>query len=1028
MRYFVQVRATAVKILSKCYSTRAYNATFPLSEFIPLLGFDDLESAIDFIHCYGLYLNEERTHIVLGKNTFSPPDMPYLLDRSLNVVESKRTYSVGRVICGKDLPSKTYVNHVVQNSFDSKGYLVSKDCVDESDLEQVKQNLCAELDEHSGSDSDHMVLEEPLLPSSNLVFQSIQPKENIFSGNLFAKKENENSSIFGQSYKPMGSIFSSETSIFGTTKPPVVQPPVFTGDQIDSGPSITSPFSKPFSFNQPVPAKPPPSITIPSIFPNKSFVPFTSASTTVPPKKGGFSFNLSESVAKPMVTESIVTPLQEIPTAAPTVVQHDEIISQSTKLEVFKELERQKEEERVKRELREVENQIKKRELELLEKQRREQERVLEINRRKQQEFQRKMEEMRKQEMLEKEISDTVRDVLNELTTAVDNQICNEKMSILRNNIQKRRVLRMFKKWRDVIRKNQRKRKAMDCSPVWINTKTLSQSASELRTPSQDLTLALIKRYKYGKPLDIGTLIEEDIPQINLFNLTYPTLNRRFFDLTQKPQKTMFWKIVISIPDENELINGVHRIENTVDQAFKWEEKNGDTMLIDHVRLNSSESVTYCVEKQQGMLVKQCDANGIIFIAQNFNSVLQRRIFENLKSFGVFTKVPIVIILQEFDQNDCKLRALIDAKIISDYTILIENLNPHALVNLIEESLVFLASKVEKPSPLEMDTFYTFIERHLCTELWKRASSFAKWNSHYKTCLRDPSTVINLYNEGLSKLKKIILNKSWKEYPSFPEVFRDYLANEIPDCLPCNYHYFPKFWRSELYTYKLEKILKELTLPKWQDSWPPTSEFELELSMSKYCTKAFKDPKRPFYKSISIFLHNIDPNVNFADIAKVLWTDVIVLLGFEKLKQCNLSLIGTDFENKSIFNQYIVVYNTEALQNYAQNDWFYINNPLINKHMKEELNKARLKNLQYEEQIEDEDDDLSVTITQENIDDLLESTQKLLDRSNPFDHKKIENDLRNVSSLLSDLENTITIHKKISYKIEENLRKTLADN
>lgn len=53
--------------------------------------------------------------------------------------------------------------------------------------------------------------------------------------------------------------------------------------------------------------------------------------------------------------------------------------------------------------------------------------------------------------------------------------------------------------------------------------------------------------------------------------------------------------------------------------------------------------------------------------------------------------------------------------------------------------------------------------------------------------MRDPNIVITLYNEGLELLSKIIIDKSCKEYATFPDIFQDYLADKVPDFLPCDY-------------------------------------------------------------------------------------------------------------------------------------------------------------------------------------------------------------------------------------------------
>lgn len=60
---------------------------------------------------------------MLDRRMFHSPDVPFSLERAINVVESKRTTSVGEVICGHSLPEKTFLQHVPYDSFDENGRL-----------------------------------------------------------------------------------------------------------------------------------------------------------------------------------------------------------------------------------------------------------------------------------------------------------------------------------------------------------------------------------------------------------------------------------------------------------------------------------------------------------------------------------------------------------------------------------------------------------------------------------------------------------------------------------------------------------------------------------------------------------------------------------------------------------------------------------------------------------------------------------------------------------------------------------------
>ncbi|VEN34561.1 unnamed protein product [Callosobruchus maculatus] len=1032
MRYFVQVRTTAMRTILKCYSPRASKSVFPLEELIRILAFDDADSAIDFLRSHGVAVNQEKSHIIVEKTTFQLPEFPYILDRSLNVVESKRTQSVGRVICGKDLPPKSYEDHTPQNSFDRKGYLVYKDILEERDLEEAKSKLLADLA------ADSFESEKAEKPAREQEYHT----SSIFGNQPFANTPAQKESIWASA----GSIWQKPASV---DEPDSTAQPIFTSSNLFSKPAgSASIFSQPMTkagsiFDKPnvdsqKPQKslfevPKSQFELPkSLFdaqsppfqnPNpQSEVPKTlfegqSHSFEVPkpqvqepssvPKKGGFSFPLPTTiplptaVSKPFATKAVLPVVPSVDTKQ---------LEEEKRKKELEELRRKEEELKRKLEL----------EKKMLEEQKaKEEERLRQLKKKKQEEsLKRKMEELereleREQQRKEIEIKTIVAEVLNTLVDTVDETDRKEKLETLKQKIKHRLAAKVIKQWQNIVLRNKRKRKAMDCSPVWINTKTLKQEAEELHTSSQDLTLALKKRYKYGRSIDLDPVLDDKVEKIDLYNMTQATLKKRYYDLTGRTKKNIFWKIVLSIPDEEELQSGLNRIEETLENALDWKDRNGSKVVIERHKLNPVESITYCVEKQKGLDIKEPDANGIIFIAKDYNPYLQRRIFEHLKDYGVFTRVPIVVLLQEYDKEKCNLNPLIEEKIVSDYVILVDKLSPCVLVNLIEEGLVFLASKVEKPPPLELDTLASFLNRCLCTEIWKRANSFAKWNACYKFCLMNPNLVISLYNEALNKLTKIALNKSWKEYAIFPEAFKDYLPSEIPDYLPCTYHYFPKFWKDPKYIAKLEKILKSMSMPKWEDQWPPSSELELEVSISKYCTKVYKNPEKPFYRIMSVLLKGIDPSENFKDISSTVWTDVIEVLSKEKLKELNLALKGTPYENKSIFNQYVVVYDAETLHNFANSDWFYVYHPLVNKHMKRKYKEE--KKLPGEKSV--------ISTPEMDIDKTVREVQnQLRNRSNVNDMKK---ELDSFSALLSDLETSMTIAKKISSKFEQELKNAI---
>ncbi|CAH1116423.1 unnamed protein product [Phaedon cochleariae] len=1009
MRYFTQVRIAAIKTLLRCYLPRSSRTTYPLIDLKILLAFDDVQSTMDFIQTYGLSMNEENTHVILEKNSFATPDFPYVLDRSLIVVESKRSFSVGRIICGKGLQPKIYENHSPQNSFDQNGFLVCKDILEESELEQAKLKLLMELKGEilsSDEDSTKMIIPRQKPIPSGLT------TSNIFSKNEIPCKD---VNVFEQLVEPVSTSFRSSQSIFVNHQQNYIssqlQPDLAVRKKdfqipfhdLEVDPSIsTNIFSKPSETLMPT-------IAVSQVNSVCNLIPSSEkkaideasliTSQTVPQKVDMFqaAFPRPESYRSNMVISSSHNAvIESVEIRTKPMDQKKQFENERQRLEVIK----------------------KEEEMQLLKAKRRD-EKLRELKKRRQEEeLEERMKKLQREEetLRDVEIIKDVKDTIDSMIDQVHRKLSNERMVEIKNNIKRRIVLKVFKLWHNIVLKNKRTRKVMEYSPVWINTESLEQCAVGLHIPSRNLALRFMERYKHGKPLEIRMIGDDTVSKINIFELTYSALTKRLYEVTGKFHKSIFWKVSVSIPNEQEIEQGLERMEHVLNRVFQWKQQNGRTYVIEQVKQDHVESMTYCIERQKGEDVNVYDANGFIFIAKDFSYDLQRRICENLKGFGVLTKIPIVLILQNYDNTELKLNALIEQKAVSECIILVENITQSSLSNAIEEGLVFLAKRVEKCPPLELDTFHNFLLRSVCSEIWIRAESFAKWNSQYKTCLQNPNVVIKLYNEGLQKLKKIILNESLKEYAVFPKMFTEYLSSDIPDFLPCSYQYFPEFWNSRRYKKKLENLFLDLSLPLWRETWPCYDEVELEKTVRKYCCEVFRDHEKVFYKVMSIFLETVDPEVNFKDITKVLWTDVIGVLGVEKINEVDTSLRDTEFENKSIYNQFIVVYDTRALNSFNSNDWFYIQNPVIKSFINQELKEDEN---QLTEKIQPND--------LETLEETLIVTETRLSMLKP-NKLKVMKDLADLNALLLDLENSMEIHKKISSKLDENLKSAIEDN
>lgn len=122
LRYFTQVRVKALKIILRAYVPTRNCVYMPISNLTYLLAFEDAEQCAQFLEYYGLSVDRDYDRVLLDRSSFYLPDMPYILDRAINLIEHKRHSSVGEVVHGTSLDSKSILeNYEPHDSFDENG-------------------------------------------------------------------------------------------------------------------------------------------------------------------------------------------------------------------------------------------------------------------------------------------------------------------------------------------------------------------------------------------------------------------------------------------------------------------------------------------------------------------------------------------------------------------------------------------------------------------------------------------------------------------------------------------------------------------------------------------------------------------------------------------------------------------------------------------------------------------------------------------------------------------------------------------
>ncbi|XP_071448238.1 germinal-center associated nuclear protein [Hetaerina americana] len=122
-RYFNQVRTKALAAFARSYSFPSKVAQFPLSDIVNLLKFESLQQGEMFCEHHSLEIDPTRKFLCLGRTTMPAAGSVFPVTRAVNVIESKRTCSIGEVIAGGSIGEHLYKSHTPHNSFSEAGML-----------------------------------------------------------------------------------------------------------------------------------------------------------------------------------------------------------------------------------------------------------------------------------------------------------------------------------------------------------------------------------------------------------------------------------------------------------------------------------------------------------------------------------------------------------------------------------------------------------------------------------------------------------------------------------------------------------------------------------------------------------------------------------------------------------------------------------------------------------------------------------------------------------------------------------------
>lgn len=1033
LRYFIQVRSKALSAIVKCYSPRMPYTQFSLMEILHLLAFEDMSSTIDFVTSFGLHLSQDQTQVVLDRKSFQQPEIPLVLERAIHVVESKRFKKIGEIVCGGTLPPPYFQNYVPHNSFNENGVLIINDVLTEiiKDAENPSRQEVIPVEEAkptvSMEDQVDFVKTDPSQP-----FWSLQKE----SKNIFKAKADSppRFGIFGApklkaSEAPKSFTFKPQSSIFDQAK--TIQPQKMLGDtpagsifdrKIDETtehkPNIFA-GTKAGVFSVPqFPQEPKQDETI-----MQNFFGDYKSKTEIPSQKPiSFGDTKSSIFGANAFSKSKTFSFENSPPQADVSVS--KVDDEKIKLE----------EERKRRVLEEQERRVLEEEQERKRQEVLERKRVEDLKRKEREEKLRKEKEKRelerqelernrrieimaeKERLLTLEIKKTVSELMDNLLTKVEEIHKKERLKEIALKVKNLKIKLFVQKWQQKCRVNKRKRHAIDQNPVWLPTRTVNEEAHELFSSNQAMALRNIKRYKCGKSCDIVVPEKRPITKFNVEHY-YNLLIQSYCKMRIRLPKEIFWKVAVSLPDFQEVKSNLHIIEDLMTNYFNWKDRYGSTSTIDQYR--NDKLFGYCIEKKQGVLPVDNNTSGLLFIAQEPNDLLYQRVNTSLNTFTNTASITSIAVI--FTNNNPSMinsqhvgKILDKNKHVQNYKVYVTKFGAQQLLDVLSEALEFLTKNIQKEPPLQLDSLQSFVHSNLVTNLWKKLASYAAWNTQYKTCLKIPNLVINLYNEALERLKEVALEKSSTRYPDFPTEFEKFLLEKSPEVLPCSYRYFPTFWKKESFRSLVRDAVLQLRLPQYRGIWPPINESNLEKSIFEYCSKVSNNPESLFYKVMIAILKNFDPAEEFEKIKNTLWIDIVEVVAAEKLTAADFSLHHTEFHSKSTFTQLFVVYISNSLENFKSSEWFYLEHPLIKNEIKRMNEKMKLQEKIAQVKKIDLYQDLDL--------DALEKSVRCAKTDKEIPKK---NEIEELESYIADLEQSMEIHKRINASFQDTVNKAL---
>ncbi|XP_011876845.1 PREDICTED: uncharacterized protein LOC105566982 [Vollenhovia emeryi] len=871
LRYFNQVRLQALSIMVKAYC-RSTSTAFPLYELMDILGFESENEAVYFCERAGLAMSNDELYILLNRQNFSMPTGNIQQGRACNLIESKRVVlhcSIGQCIAGKRMPEKTYKDHKPHNSFDAHGYLKPEsinaadqfadassaarhdpyEFVEKEPRRVPKLTSIRDKDQRAVRDLRSAQARKQPANDKTDAFKQTQVSEPVTSGvfktapnTCVDPKPREPSAL--ENKAGTSAALASERQQLDSVK----QQPRSATDEKQQPTTFGTFGDHPFAASLSMFSR---SETARNVEPVPPFAMAVNKSIFSGVESGNmFTRNVTPSPSMIFVNKHFPV----APVSAQSSAFADDAAKTTKERGVFHREQKAQEQAMLEAERARQEKLEHARRLQRVEEQ------SAEICNSLHAEVVHELcsaiarQEIDRLEMYDtlsgKIFSDLVGEVMHEmcdaaLTAEIERQ---RKLEAMLLRIKNRVIVRCANVWRQHVARKKRQRAALEDTPVWLQRRSVEETARMLYTKEQEVVVRnMMRKRRRGETEDVAAGTTETLAPIEA--IVYAGVKENVRSLDLEPLPNVYWKLVISWPD-------------LANRAVLWYYKKlmneylyPDNFTMDPIvkiyRSNPYETLHVCVRHFEGLISEHhlIGADALLFIAdasENYKSVAKRLTRTVLSRHKLMPMPLAFIVLGSGDlasQNDSivsDLESLLECGYVSEYTIMYEeNLSAKVILNLTQSTVLWLTMNKSPPNPLEMDYLRNVYDICLSEELWLRILGDSMFNKQLSSALKDPNFVIDLHNEAVNHLIDIILDPESMLYTNFAPELKKFLKSS--STVPCSYEYFDESWKRDEYRARLETAMNSFVLPPWNAPWPITDLQDLRRHVTNYCRDVLSD-------------------------------------------------------------------------------------------------------------------------------------------------------------------------------------------